>query len=236
VNADEASAVAAAEAIDAAKTTIDQAKLQLEYCTITSPLTGRTGEVTAKAGNLVRMGDAAAMVTVNQIAPIRASFSLPEKHLPTIQKFMAQGSLEVLATPSGENVPCTGTLKFVDNMVDPTTGTINLKAEFENADNRLWPGQFARVTLKMSVQANAVVAPSSAVQMSQKGPFVYVVGADMKAEMRPVKTGDTLNDQTVILEGLKAGEKVVTDGQLLVAPGVEVKPVSETPKAGAPAK
>ena len=235
VDADEANAGAGVEAIEAAKTTIDQAKLQLEYCTITAPLTGRTGEVTAKAGNLVRMGDAAPMVTINQIAPIRVSFSVPERQLSDLKQHMAEGVIGVDAIVEGDALPCKGTLTFVDNSVDATTGTITLKATFDNADSRLWPGQFVRVLVNVSVNADAVVAPGKAVQMGQKGPYVYVITVDMKAEMRPVKTGDTLKDMTVILEGLKPGEKVATDGQFLLAPGVEVKDASAAPAAGAPA-
>ena len=234
VAADEANAVAATEAIAAAKGTIDQAKLQLEYCTITAPLTGRTGEVTAKAGNLVRMGDAAPMVTVNQITPIRVSFSIPERQLSVLKRHMAEGPIGVDAVIEGDAEPARGTLSFVDNAVDATTGTIDIKAVFDNADSRLWPGQFVRVMVNMAVRADAVVAPTRAVQMGQKGPYVYVVTADMKAEMRPVKTGDALRDMTVILEGLKPGEKVATDGQFMLAPGVEVKEASEAPAAGAP--
>ncbi len=231
VAADEANVGAAVEAIAASKTAIDQAKLQLEYCTITAPLTGRTGEVTAKAGNLVRMGDAAPMVTINQIAPIRVSFSIPERQLAELKRHMAEGPIGVDALVEGETEPCRGTLSFIDNTVDAATGTIGLKATFDNGDSRLWPGQFVRVLVNMSVLADAVVAPSKAVQMGQKGTFVYVIKPEMKAEMRPVKTGSTLQDMTVILEGLKPGEKVATDGQFLLAPGVEVKEATAAPAA-----
>jgi len=236
VAADEANTGASVEAIAAAKTTIDQARLQLEYCTITAPLTGRTGEVTAKAGNLVRTGDAAPMVTINQIAPIRTSFSVPEHRLSELKRRMADAPIGVDAIVEGDPDPCRGTLTFVDNTVDATTGTIGLKATFENTDSRLWPGQFVRVLVNVSVLADAVVVPGKAVQMGQKGPYVYVVTGDMKAEMRPVKTGSTLQDATVILEGLKPGEKVATDGQFMLAPGVDVKEASAAPAApGAPA-
>jgi multidrug efflux system membrane fusion protein len=240
VAADEANAGAGVEAIEAARTAIDQAKLQLEYCTITAPLTGRTGAVAAKAGNLVRTGDMAPMVTINQIAPIRVSFSVPERQLAELKRRMTEGAIGVDALFDGDATPCNGTLTFVDNTVDATTGTIVLKATFDNADSRLWPGQFVRVLVNVSVQADAVVAPGKAVQIGQKGSYVYVVTADMKAEMRPVKTGNTQKDMTVILEGLKPGEKVVTDGQFVLAPGVEVKDAAAAPAAapaaGAPAK
>ncbi len=242
VAADEANAGAGGEAIEAAKTAIDQAKLQLEYCTITAPLTGRTGAVTAKAGNLVRTGDMAPMVTINQIAPIRVSFSVPERQLSEMKRRMAEGAIGVDALVEGDAVPCKGTLTFVDNTVDATTGTIMLKATFDNADSRLWPGQFVRVQVNLSVQADAIVAPAKAVLLGQKGTYVYVITADMKADMRPVKTGDTLKDMTVILEGLQPGEKVATDGQFVLAPGVEVKDAAAAPApatapaAGAPVK
>ncbi len=234
VAADEANTGAGVEGIAAAKTAIDQAKLQLEYCTITAPLTGRTGEVAAKAGNLVRTADAAPMVTINQITPIRVTFSIPERQLSVLKQHMTEGDIGVDALIGGDTAPCRGALSFVDNTVDASTGTINLKATFENADSRLWPGQFVRVLINMAVQADAIVAPTKAVQMGQKGSYVYVITADMKAEMRPVKTGDALKDMTVIVEGLKPGEKVATDGQFMLAPGVDVKE-SEAPANGAPA-
>ena len=231
VSADEANAVAAGEAIEAAKTAIDQARLQLEYCTVTAPLTGRTGEVTAKAGNLVRAGDTVPMVTVNQVAPIRVAFSVPERQLATLRRQMAAGTVTVDALIEGDGAPCTGALSFVDNTVDAATGTIALKATFDNADGRLWPGQFVRVVVNVSVLADAVVAPSKAVQMGQKGPYVYVITPVMKAVMRPVKTGETKNELTGILEGLKPVRPGSTDGQFMLAPGVDVAPAQDAPAA-----
>jgi len=160
---------------------------------------------------------------INQVTPIFIDFSIPEQYLGAVQKFMARGRLSVEATPYGETQAETGYLTFVDNTVDNTTGTIKLKATFENSDNRLWPGQFSTVLLRLAQDENATVVPTQAVQTGQKGDFVYVVTSDSTAEQRPVKVARTIGGDAVIASGIQPGETVVTDGQLRLIPGIKVQ-------------
>jgi membrane fusion protein, multidrug efflux system len=204
------------------KAAITNALLNLEFCQIRSPIDGKTGSLQAFAGNVVKAPDDV-LLTINQIHPIYVAFSVPEQYLPEIQKQMNGQTLKVTAT--FENMagpPPQGELTFVDNAVDMTTGTINLKATFPNEDNSLWPGQFVNVTLTLSELTNAVVVPSQAVQMGQTGQFIYVVKADQTVEIRTIKTGITFKNETVVQGGLAAGETVVTDGQLRLVAGSKV--------------
>ena len=215
-----ADALAASARAD--KAAIEKAEIDLSYCTIQAPISGRTGALLIHAGNLVKDNDAA-LVVLNQIHPIYVTFSVPEQHLSDIKRYRAEGPLSVEAIiPSQEQNPVKGLLTFVDNAVDSTTGTIKLKATFENPDNRLWPGQFVNVALTLTTQPNTVVVPSQAVQTGQVGQYVFVVKQDMTAEYRPVVAGSTIAGKTVIQKGLEAGETVVTDGQLRLAPGMKV--------------
>lgn len=224
VAADEAAIKAASEATQGALADIDQAKLYLDYCTIRAPLDGRTGSLLIHKGNLVRANDNNPLVVITQVQPIYVTFTLPEKHLAAIREFMAKGSLEVAAAISeDEESSATGVLSFVDNMVNETTGTIRLKATFENADQHLWPGQFVTVTVRMALSEDVVVAPAEAIQMGQGGYYAYVVNSDMTVEARPVVPGDTWNNLTVIREGLHADEAVVVDGLLRATPGAKVR-------------
>ena len=177
---------------------IDNARLQLEYCNITSPIEGRTGNVMVKEGNVVKANDVP-LVTINQIHPIYVSFSVPEKDFLEINKRMAD-HLTVRAVPAGgeESHPLQGVLTFADNAVDQTTGTIRLKATFDNTDNRLWPGQFANATLFVTTQPNAILVPSEAVQTGQNGQFVFVVKPDMKVEVRPVVLGRQVGNEQAV--------------------------------------
>jgi multidrug efflux system membrane fusion protein len=236
VGADEANTKSAMEAIRVAKASIEDAKLQLNYCTIRSPIDGKTGSLLVNKGNLVKANDVSPLVIINQMTPIYVTFSVPEKYLSDIKKFMAQGPLEVKATiPNEEANPIAGKLTFIDNTVSQNnTATIKLKASFENADNRLWPGQYVNVAMKMTVLANAVVVPSQAVQPGQNGQYVYVVTKDMTAELRKVVTGESFNGKTVIKEGLEPEETVVTDGQLRVIPKGQVR-IADAPATGQPA-
>ena len=204
------------------KAAIEKAKIDLSYCTIQSPIGGRTGALLVHPGNLVKDNDAA-LVVVNQIHPIYVTFSVPEQYLADIKRFRAEGPLKVDAIiPSQEQNPSKGVLTFIDNAVDNTTGTIKLKGAFGNPDNRLWPGQFVNVALTLTTQPNAVVVPSQAVQTGQVGQYVFVVKQDMTAEYRPVVTGNNIAGETVIQKGMQAGETLVTDGQLRLVPGVKV--------------
>lgn len=208
---------------------IDNARLQVEYCHITSPIDGRTGNVLVKEGNIVKANDVP-MVNINQIHPIYVSFSVPEKEFPAIHKRM-NDHLPVEAFITGDDgPPARGTLTFADNMVDEATGTIRLKGTFENADNRLWPGQFVNVVLTVTTQPNAILVPSQAVQTGQNGQFVFVVKPDHKVEMRTVTLGRAVGNEVSLSSGVQPGETVVTDGQSRLVPGAEVQ-VAKTPNA-----
>ncbi len=203
---------------------VEKAKLDLSYCTISAPLDGRTGSLLVYAGNLVKANDTTAMVVINQIQPIYVTFSVPESYLPEIKQYQAHGALRVEATPPNDlRGPEAGVLAFIDNQVDTTTGTIKLKATFQNPQKRLWPGQFVNVVLNLAVQSQAVVVPSQAVQTGQKGQYLYVVKPDRTVEYRPVTVGNTVAGETVIAKGVQAGETVVTDGQLRLEPGAKVQ-------------
>jgi len=213
-------------AVRADKAGIERAKIDLDYCTIRSPLDGRTGSLLVHSGNIVKSNETV-LVVINQIVPIYVSFTVPEQHLAEIRRHMADGTLGVIATTrEDEQRPVAGTLTFVDNSVDSTTGTIRLKGSFLNQERRLWPGQFVNVALKLSTQPGAIVVPSQAVQTGQSGFYAYVVKSDLTAELRPVVPGNQVGGETIIEKGLQPGESVVTDGQLRLYPGakVEVKP------------
>jgi len=210
-------------AIGADQAALANARLQRSYCEIHAPMGGRTGDLAVEEGNLVRTGDSE-LITIHQIKPIYVTFSVPEKRLPEIKKYMAAGKLMVVASPpSALDQKESGTLTFVDNSVDTTTGTIKLKGTFSNANSKLWPGQFVNVSLRLTTIPKAIVAPLRAVQTGQDGEYAYVVSKDMKAEMRPVVTGIRLEDQVVVEKGLQSGETVVTEGQLRIAPGMRVR-------------
>ncbi len=223
VRASQAAIESAHAAIRSDEAAVASAKLQRSFCDISSPVDGRTGDLVVEVGNLVRASDAE-LVTINRIHPIYVTFSVPENRLPDVKKYMAAGKLSVFATlPSDPDQAETGTLTFVDNKVDDTTGTIKLKGSFPNSNNRLWPGQFVNVTLRLTTVSNALVVPLRAVQIGQNGEFAYVVKQDMTAEMRPVVTGLKMADEVVIEKGLASGETVITEGQLRVAPGMRVE-------------
>ncbi len=224
VAADRASVENARSAVQASRAALENAGIQLGYCTIHSPLDGRTGSILVQEGNLVKASDTQALVSINQIHPIYVTFSVPEQDLPEIKKYMARGKLKVEAfNPPEEKRPEQGWLTFVDNAVDLTTGTIRLKGTFENREKRLWPGQFVNVALTLTVEPAAVVVPTPALQTGQQGTFVFVVKADHTVESRPVVAGRTAGEETVVEQGLKAGEIVVTDGQLRLSPGARVE-------------
>ncbi len=217
------SADALEAAVRADKAEVERARLFLSYCTITSPIDGRTGNLIIHAGNLIKADDDTPLVVINQINPIYVSFTLPEQHLAEVKKYMARGKLAVEATlPDDTAPPERGTVSFVDNAVDTTTGTIRLKAVFPNASRRLWPGQFVNVALRLTERPNSVVVPSAAIQTGQSGSYVFVVKADQTVDLRPVTPGITTNGRTVIEQGVNPGETVVTDGQLRLIPGAKV--------------
>ena len=222
VDAAAAAANAMAATVAADKAAVETAKINLEYTSIYSPINGRTGSVGVKEGNLVKANDVPILVTINQIEPIYVSFSIPEQQLSELKQYSNTKSLKVDAAPQGSTQHFQGRLTFIDNSVDLTTGTIKLKATFDNAAHALWPGQFADVNLTLKSQPNAIVVPTAALQTSQSGTYVYVVEQDLTAKQQPVKVGWNVGEDTVIAPGLQPGQRVVTDGQLRLTPGAKV--------------
>ena len=201
---------------------VENAKLQLQYCFIHSPVSGRAGSLLLHEGNLVKANADTPMVVINQIQPVNVTFSVPEKNLSEVRKYMTGGKLGVEAFLSAEDKsPAKGGLSFIDNTVDTSTGTIMMKASFPNQDRRLWPGQFVNVVMTLTVQQDAIVVPSAAVQTGQQGQFVYVVKGD-KAELRTITAGVDYEGMTVIDKGIVPGEQVVTDGQIRLSPGAKI--------------
>jgi len=219
--------------IDSVKATIladeaslANAKLNLSYCFIRSPLTGRTGDLHLKPGNIIKANDSD-LVTINQTVPTYVTFAIPEIRLATLRQRLKSGGLPVYAAIPGDSLPdAQGTITFLDNSVDAATGSIRLKATFLNTDTRLWPGQFVQVRVLLESLQNAVVIPAAALQNGQTGNYVYVVTDKQTVELRPVTLGPRVDRDVAIESGLRAGEKVVTEGQLRLAPGSKVKAAS----------
>lgn len=202
---------------------VENASVQLEYCTIRAPIDGRTGKLMVNQGNLVKANDDTPLVVINQVDPIYAAFAVPEQRLDEIKARKSAGTLAVQAIlPGREAAPLAGTLSFLDNSVDRSTGTVLLKATFPNHERILWPGQFVNVALTLAIRPDALLIPTRAVQTGQKGPFVFVVEADGTAQSRPVVPGAPIGDETIVESGLKEGETIVTDGQLRIVPGAKV--------------
>jgi membrane fusion protein, multidrug efflux system len=224
VRADKSSVANLQAAQKAEQASVENARVQLSYTTIRAPIAGKTGNLAVTAGNLVRANDTTAMVTITQSAPIYVTFSVPERDLQRIRQYAgANGLTAQVIIPGDESNPAQGRLSLVDNTVDVATGTVRLKATFENGDRRLYPGQFVNVVLTLGTQSEAIVVPSQAVQVGQDKSFVYVVKADMTVDVRTVKPGIAIDNMTVIDDGLKPGEQVVTDGQLRLVPGSKVQ-------------
>ena len=217
-------AVAALDATLAAdRAAIENAKVQLQYATIRAPIAGRTGALMVHAGNLVRANDQTPLVTINQVTPIYVSFAFPEATLPDVRRYMARGALRVEAGPaSGDGPRAVGRITFVDNAVDQTTGTIKIKGTFANEDRTLWPGQAVNVVVRLTTDTAAIVVPTVAVQTGPDGAYVYVVKDDKTVDLRPVTIARAAGVETVIKQGLEAGEVVVTDGHLRLVPGSQV--------------
>jgi multidrug efflux system membrane fusion protein len=219
-----------AAAVNSDLAAIKSAKIQLGYCTIRSPISGRTGTLTLDSGNLIKANDSP-IVTINQISPINVVFSIPEKKMAEVKMAMAAGELKIDALiPDEMGNTETGTLSFMDNAVNPETGMIKIKGVFSNTSRKLWPGQFIDVVMTLSSLKNAVVVPTSAIQTGQQGQYVYVVKPEKTAEVRPVTPGPSTEEETVVEKGLSIGETIVIDGQLRLTPGaaVEIKKASAT--------
>jgi multidrug efflux system membrane fusion protein len=223
-------AAALESSVKADKAVVENARLQLQYCYITAPLSGVAGNLIVDQGNVVKANPDIPMVVINRIQPVYVSFSVPEQYLPEIQRYRAAGTIEVDALVDDNKAPVKGELTFIDNSVDSGTGTIKLKATFTNEQERLWPGQFVTVVMILGVRPNAVVVPSRAVQAGQEGEYVFVVNDDLTVKSVPVTVGETVGDESIIQQGLQPGAQVVTDGQLRLFSGakVRIKSGSET--------
>jgi membrane fusion protein, multidrug efflux system len=224
-----ATAEATAKASQAA---LENARLNVEYCTIRSPLDGFVGRVLLQAGNMVRANDTNPLVVINQVRPIYVNFAVPEQNLPEVRQYMAKGPLSVeVVPPDTQQAPPGGRLIFIDNAVDPSTGTIRLRAQFDNTDLALWPGQFVNVRLRLYEQADALVVPATAVQTGPEGQYIYVVGDDMTADLRRVSVTRTDGERAIIGKGVAKGERVVTRGQLRLGPKTRVQIGKPPPEA-----
>ena len=208
---------------------VDAAKVQLQYTDIYAPIDARTGALMINVGNLVKANDTPFLVQLNQIAPIYVTFTVPEARLSEIRQFVAKG-LKVIAYPKGQNSNAAeGLLTFIDNGVDPQTGTVKLKATFQNKDRRLWPGEFVNVVLKLSTLDNAITVPTKALQSGQQGEYVYVVTQDHTAIPQQVTTVGTYQNLTLVKSGLSPGDTVIVDGQFRVTPNGKVVVQSSLP-------
>lgn len=226
IQADRAAIDSAKAAVESDRSAIEKAKLDLSYCQIHSPVTGRVGNLLVHQGNLVSPTMANALVVINKLEPIWVSFGVPEEHLAAIRRISAARKMQVTAAPQDSpGQAARGELTVIDNSVDTTTGTIKLKATFANEKRLLWPGQFVNVALTLDTQARAVVVPAEAVQPGQKGQMVYVVKADQTVEPRTVTVGATHGNKVIIQTGVSVGENVVTDGQLRLFPGAKIQAV-----------
>jgi membrane fusion protein, multidrug efflux system len=209
--------------VKADEAAVENAKVQLSHCYIFSPIDGRVGKLMVNQGNMVKENDTI-LVTINQTKPIYVDFYVPQQDLPDVKKYMSLKKLRVQATvPSDKDHPVLGELTFINNQVDTNTGTILLKALFPNESESLWPGQFVNVVLILTTQPKAVLVPSQAVQTGQEGQYVFIVKYDLTVESRNVIVGSNLDQEVIIVKGLQPGERVVTDGQLRLAPGIKVE-------------
>jgi len=232
VKADRAAVESAKAQLVAQEAAVENARVQLSYTVIRAPIDGRTGTLPVKVGGLVTANQTE-LLTIARVQPVFVTFTVPAVHLPTIKKHMSDGQLSVVAVPQdADATPANGTLTFVDNAVDMSTDTIKLKATVPNPDRRLWPGQFARVTLRLATLPHAIVVPSQAVQTGQDGQYVFVVKPDSTVEQRPIVTAQRVNDDIVIDKGLQTGETVVTEGQLRLEPGARVTTDLNAPAGG----
>ncbi len=217
VRADTAAIQSAQATVKATEAGVENSKVMLGYTVIRSPINGRTGNLDVKQGNVISPNTS--LMTINQVQPIYVTFSVPEAQL----KSVAKGQKVMVSAQDDASGPQAGQVTFIDNAVDSTTGTIRLKGTFPNTDHKLWPGEFVRVTLRLSTKPNALVVPNQVVQTGQDGTYVFVVKPDRTVESRPVVTGARVDQDLVVESGLQAGETVVAEGQLRLAPGMRVQ-------------
>jgi multidrug efflux system membrane fusion protein len=230
---DSANAAALEATVKADQAQVENAKVVMSYYTIVAPIDGRVGLIAIKKGNSIKANDVP-LATVNQIQPIYVSIALPQNNLPELRAAMANGPVTVQVRPAGDKgPPITGKIAFFDNTIDATSGTINVRSTFDNAEQRLWPGQFVNVSVLVRTDPNALVIAPAAVQAGQNGNYVFVIKDDNTAESRPVTVDRTVGGMAVISKGLSPGEKVVTDGQLRLSTGTHVQIVSDAQKGDA---
>lgn len=222
---DQQKATAAAQkaAVQADESAVKTAKLNVSYCSIYAPIDGQTGSQLVFPGTVVKANDVPVLVVINRISPIYVDFSVPQQYLDEIKSYMAHGRLPVEATASDNSAAEQGYLTFVNNAVDQTTGTILLKGTFANRGHRLWPGEFVSAVLQLAEEKNATVVPAQAVMNGQDGDYLFVIKPDMTVESRTVKVARTVKGESVVDSGVKAGETVVTDGQLRLTTGAKVR-------------
>jgi len=207
----------------ASEAALQNARLNVEYCTIASPIDGVAGRVLIQAGNLVKANDVNPLVVINEVRPIYVNFGLPEQQLAPVREYMQKGALTVEASlPAPAKRTVAGRLIFIDNAVDPSTGTIRMRAQYANEDAALWPGQFVNVSIRLYDEPNAIVIPAGALQTAQEGQYVFVIGKDMAAQVRKVTVERTEGDNAIV-KGVAKGELVVTRGALRLAPGTKVQ-------------
>lgn len=230
LQADRAAVDSAQASIRADKARLQQARLQLGYTTVRAPISGRAGAIALKAGNVARENDST-LVTLLQVAPTYVTFTVPEPRLNEIRRFQAQRALQVEVV-FDDKTALSGPLQFIDNTVDATTGTIKLKALFDNKAHQLWPGQFVNVRLRLTQEPDRILVPTQTVQSGPEGKYVWVVGGDGAASLRSVQVLRTWEGKSVIGSGLKDGEMVVTEGQIRLAPGAKVKLLNAQASAG----
>ena len=223
VDTTQTAAAALEGTLAADRAAVENATVQLQYATIAAPIAGRTGALMVHEGNLVRANDVAPLVVINQVSPIYVSFAIPESRLSELKQYIARGSVKVEALAPNDPGPASvGRITFVDNTVDPTTGTIRIKGTFPNEARHLWPGQFVNVSVTLTTDPHAIVVPTAAVQAGQQGSYVFVVKSDSTVELRQVTVARTQDNETIIKLGLKPGETVVTDGQLRLTSGSRI--------------
>jgi multidrug efflux system membrane fusion protein len=232
LDAQTTSAAALNATVGADRAAVENARVQLQYATISAPLSGRTGALGVHPGNLVRANDTTPLVVINQLAPLYVTFTIPESQFQDLKRYMTQGAVGVRVHPPSDPTEVSGgKITFVDNTVDQTTGTIKVKASFDNSDHRLWPGEFLNVTMTLKTDQHAAVVPTPAVQTGPQGTYVFVVKADKTVELRPIEVDRTAGAETIIKKGVSAGESVVTDGHLRLVPGSRVSLKADAAKS-----
>jgi multidrug efflux system membrane fusion protein len=223
-----AEAMAGTVASDQAQ--VENAQTALSFTTLTAPIDGRIGSIGVKEGNTVQASSTTPLLTINQIAPIYVSFSVPQDSLAALREAVAAGTVQVSATPTGdEKPPAVGTVAFYENAIDAATGTLGVRGVFTNEDERLWPGQFAEVVVTLRIEPNAITVPATAVEAGQNGSYVFVIKPDKSVELRPVTVSRSVGDVVVIASGLTPGDEVVTSGQLRLVPGAKIRLADDKP-------